>query len=134
MAIIYIASKFELKDKVQELYEDLLSYGHMVTLVWWTYEAKKVLENLSDDDFYGDKRVRFIKSRDLFSIDECDIFVLLSDYENELNFNGANFEMGYATAQRKEIYIIGKLGRSAIYHGATWCKDIDEFLCKIKDE
>ena len=131
MAIVYIASKFALKDKVVELYKALMEYGHVVTIIWWQWEGKQSLKDLSDDEFYGDYRIKFIKKRDLFGIDECDVFVLLSDENDYMSFNGANFEMGYATAKGKKIYVIGKLDKSALYSGVTWCKDITHFLVKM---
>ena len=134
MAIVYIASKFALKDKVQKLYNGLVKHGHVVTIIWWAWEGKGALADLSDDEFYSDKRIQYVKKRDLFGIDNCDIFVLLSDDKEELNFNGANFEMGYATAKGKEVYIIGKLGWSALYSGAAFCTSIEDFLVKIMDD
>jgi len=131
MSIVYIASKFALKDKVTELYKELMKYGHVVTIIWWQCEGKHILKDLPDDDFYGDSRIKFIKKRDLFGIDECDVFVLLSDENEYMNFNGANFEMGYATAKGKEIYVIGKLDKSALYHGVTWCKSISDFIVRL---
>ena len=131
MAIVYIASKFALKDKVIELYKELMKYGHIVTIVWWQWEGKRSLKDLPDDDFYSDPRIKFIKKRDLFGVDECDVFVLLSDENEHLSFNGANFEMGYATAKGKDIYVIGKLDKSALYFGVTWCKDIPDLLYKL---
>lgn len=131
MSLIYIASKFSLKDRVESLYQELLKLGHIVTITWWYYEGKKELECLTDYEFYSDKRIQFIKKRDLFGIDSCDIYVLLSDAGKELDFNGANFEMGYATARGKEVYIIGKVGRSALYSGANFCKDENAFINDI---
>ena len=134
MAIVYIASKFALKDKVIELYKELMIYGHVVTIIWWQWEGKQSLKDLSDDEFYDDYRIEFIKKRDLFGIDECDVFVLLSDENEYMSFNGANFEMGYATAKGKDVYVIGKLDKSALYHGVTWCKGIADFLLRIMDD
>lgn len=131
MSIIYIASKFVFKDKVKNLYNELMKYGHVVTIVWWQWEGKQSLKNLPDDDFYDDSRIKFIKKRDLFGIDECNVFVLLSDEDEYMSFNGANFEMGYATAKGKDIYVIGKLDKSALYSGVTWCNDIADFLVKL---
>jgi len=131
MAIIYIASKFALKDKVFELYNELMKYGHIVTIIWWQWEGKQSLKELPDNDFYNDIRIKFIKKRDLFGIDECNVFVLLSDEDEYLSFNGANFEMGYATAKGKDIYVIGKLDKSALYWGVTWCKDVPSFIVEM---
>lgn len=129
--IVYIASKFALKDKVVELYKELMKYGHIVTIVWWEWEGKQSLKDLSDNGFYNDLRIKFIKKRDLFGIDECNAFVLLSDENEYLSFNGANFEMGYATAKGKDIYVIGKLDKSALYCGVIWCRDIPDFIVKM---
>ncbi|GAI14474.1 unnamed protein product, partial [marine sediment metagenome] len=129
--IVYIASKFALKDKVIELYKELMKYGHIVTIIWWQWEGKQSLKDLSDNEFYNDPRIKFIKKRDLFGIDECDIFVLLSDENEYMNFNGTNFEMGYATAKGKEVYVIGKLDKSALYSGVIWCRDIPDFIVKM---
>jgi nucleoside 2-deoxyribosyltransferase len=134
MSLIYIASKFALKDKVESLYQELLKLGHIITVTWWYYESKKELGDLTDYEYYQDKRVQFIKKHALFGIDNCDIYVLLSDTEKELDFNGASFEMGYATARGKEIYIIGKVGRSAVYSGARFCKDEKGFLSFMRLE
>jgi len=132
MAIVYIASKFALKDKVVELYKELMSYGYVVTIIWWQWEGKHSLKDLSDDDFYIDPRIKFIKKRDLFGIDECDVFVLLSDENEYMSFNGANFEMGYATAKGKAVYVIGKLDKCAMYAGVIWCKSIPDFIVEMR--
>ena len=131
MAIVYIASKFPLKDKVTELYKALMEYGHIVTIIWWQWEGTLLLKDLPDYEFYDDSRIKYLKKRDLFGIDECDVFVLLSDENEYMSFNGANFEMGYATAKGKDIYVIGKLDKCALYSGVTWCKDITHFLVKM---
>ena len=131
MALVYIASKFALKDKVIKLYKELMEYGHVVTIIWWQWEGKQSLKDLSDDEFYDDYRIEFIKKRDLFGIDECDVFVLLSDENEYMSFNGANFEMGYATAKGKDVYVIGKLDKSALYHGVIWCMNINHFLAEM---
>lgn len=131
MAIIYIASKFALRDKVIKLYKALMTWNHIVTIIWWQWEGKQSLKDLPDDEFYTDSRIKFIKKRDLFGIDECDVFVLLSDENEYMSFNGANFEMGYATAKGKDVYVIGKLDKSALYSGVTWCRDIPDFIIKM---
>lgn len=133
MTLIYIASKFSLKEKVIELKNKLHANDHLVTVEWWDYEGKTVLKEIPDKEFYNDKRIKFIKARDLFGIDQCEIFVLLS---NPLphNFNGANFELGYATARGKDCYVIGKLDKSALYTGITFCKNTDVFLSLIGEK
>ena len=131
MTLIYIASKFSLKEKVIELKRKLHNEGHLVTINWWDYEGKKVLVNFSDDEFYNDRRTHFLKERDLFGIRQCEIFVLLSDPVKPLSFNGANFELGYATALHKDCYIIGKIDKTVLYAGITFCKDEREFVSRI---
>ena len=133
MSLVYIASKFPLKGEVEKLKEKLHEAGHLVTVEWWNYEGKKVLEKLPNDEFYSDPRTKFLKERDLFGIEQCDVFVLLSG-PAPLSFNGANFELGYATALRKNCYIIGKLDRSALYAGITFCESTSEFLLLIGDK
>lgn len=133
MAIVYIASKFNLVSRVQALYNKLLENGHIVTVNWWDYHGKIKLKSLADDDFYTDDRIKFIRKRDLFGIEQCNVFVLLSSLTKPMNFNGANFELGYATALGKPTYVIGKLDKSALYSDVQWCKNEASFLGRIAD-
>ncbi len=113
---------------VEHLSNELMDRGYIITAFWWKWHGKQQLKLLAREDFYIDNRIKFIKKRDLFAIDECDILVLLADPNEELDFNGANFELGYAVAKGKKVYIIGKLGLCALYSGIMFFSDINEFL------
>lgn len=134
MNMVYIASKFKFKDKVVEVYKELMKNDFLPTVIWWEYEGKLNLKDLPDEAFYNNPKIKYLKKRDLFCIDECDIFVLVSDNDKEYSFNGANFELGYATAKGKKTFVIGKLDKSALYSGYSgvcFCKDLKDFIAKI---
>ena len=134
---IYLASKFALKNRVDKISKCLELDGHIITCKWWYDDIKSMqLKNNDDKDsaWYKHPEVTKICLRDYNGVDDCDVLILISDEEKALSFNGANVELGYAFARGKDIYILGKVDRNALYSIATFCRDYKELLDNLNNQ
>jgi len=133
---VYLASSFELKDRVEELCVILEQNGHEITMKWWHYDYKQI--DVPDETWYCLEKVKQISQRNFEGIKNADALVLVSA-RTPRTFNGANIELGYAIALGKKCYSLGKLQRSAMYVPIFQCMDTEDLLrclvlCKPETE
>jgi nucleoside 2-deoxyribosyltransferase len=128
----YLASSFNLIEKVKITAEFLKERGHIITIEWWKYDYKKL--DLSDKEWYKDNRVTNISSRNFGGIREAEVFILVADSEKSKKFTGANIELGYAIALGKACYSIGLLERSAMYVPVEQYNSIEQVLSRVESQ
>jgi nucleoside 2-deoxyribosyltransferase len=112
---IYIASSFELKDKVLDLVKKLEAKGHKITCRWWLIDFKKEVQTETLEDWYSVPLIRVICTRSLRSIDRSDALILVCPDNAPRKFNGANIELGYAIARNIPVISFGQIDQSAMY-------------------
>jgi len=127
---VYIASSFQLTEKVIEVSQILWKHGIEVTQAWWKRDYKKM--PLSGEAWYNHSDVIAISKKNFDAIDEADAVLLVCPDFTPIRFNGANIEVGYAIAKGKPVYSIGKLQRSAMYVPVKRLNTIDEFLKEVE--
>jgi hypothetical protein len=99
MVKYYVASKFENKESVRDIYYALIEHGHIITEDW----THSVVEG--EQAALDDKR----------GVAECDVFIGLFDIDAA--YKGAYIEFGMAIALDKVIVIIGPYAdRSTFIH------------------
>ena len=86
---IYVAGKYEEKERIREVMNILRGVGHTIT-VDWTEDAQNT-------------RQQAIK--DLRGVADADIYVGV--FEKDLPYKGALVELGAALALGKPVYILG---------------------------
>lgn len=109
----YIASSFDLVNRVRQIAIHLKAKGHEITVEWWHKDYKRLL--IAEEEWYQNREVINISKRNFKGIEDADIFLLIAPKYSPKSFNGANIELGYALALGKPCYSIGKLQRSAMY-------------------
>jgi nucleoside 2-deoxyribosyltransferase len=112
---IYLASSFELKDKVQRISDLLEEQGIGITRKWWVRDYKAVFGQIADDEWYCNDEVRSVSRKNFEAIDQAHALILVCDDKTSRKFVGANIEVGYALAKGKRVFSIGVLERSAMY-------------------
>ena len=129
---VYLASKFALKDRVIEISDYLKSHGIKITYEWWFDNIKGI--PVTDKEWYNHPSVIEVSNKDFNGVDEADIVVLVSDDTTPLSFNGANVEIGYALAKGKQVYILGKVDRNALYSRVVFCSSIANLIGMIQTD
>jgi nucleoside 2-deoxyribosyltransferase len=112
---VYLASSFDLKDKVQQISEKLESKGIAITRKWWVKDYKTAFGQISDEAWYEKDIVRSISQANFRAIDEADALILVCPDDRVHKFVGANVEVGYAIARGKCVLSLGVISRSAMY-------------------
>lgn len=105
---VYLASSFDLIERVQEVATALEEAGHTITVKWWdrvydipgegrvpTRELKARDEGLDDLAFYSRPETRKSSEDDIQGVLDSDVLILVAD-EKPRKFNGANIELGIA--------------------------------------
>lgn len=110
---IYLASSFELKNRVQKIAYILEQQGYEITREWWHKDYKEI--DLPDDEWYEHEDVIKVANDNFDAIDEADIFILVCPPKEPIRMKGADIEFGYALSQGLKCYSVGKLMRSAMY-------------------
>lgn len=126
---IYLASSFDLTDRVQSVFERLVNAGHSIPDVWWHKDFKEL--NCPDDAWYEAEQVKAVFERHKESILKCDTFVLVCPESGSKKYNGANWECGFAAAHGLDSYALGDLERSAMYAGLTRVDTVDDLLDEL---
>ncbi len=88
---VYVASKFEEKDRVREVMKSIKVMGCMITHDWTSQDATRPRSEWADGDVVG------VTNANLF----------LGLFEKELDYKGALTELGIAIGQGKKIWIVG---------------------------
>jgi nucleoside 2-deoxyribosyltransferase len=131
---VYIASAFKLENKCKQLQEILEKHGIVTTVKWWNDKRveEEHLKDLSDKDFYKHAFTKDLFYKDLIGIQNCDLFIIVSDEFVPLTFNGANVEFGMAFAFGKPTFGIGKFDKSVMYYPMKLCDNIPDFISKME--
>lgn len=94
---VYVASKFEEKERVREVMNLLRAVGHEITHDWTQVE----------------QFTRLAAMKDLRGVTDAD--VLVGIFEKPLKYKGAYVELGAALALGKPVYILGDAARKCIF-------------------
>ena len=86
---VYVASKWENKQRVREIMYMLQAVGHEITYDWTTCEVSNRQQAILD----------------LRGVADADVFVGI--FEQEASYKGALVELGAALALGKPVYILG---------------------------
>jgi nucleoside 2-deoxyribosyltransferase len=127
----YLASAFDLRERVQQIAAYLERHGHVVPVQWWDPSGDAHVSKTasgSDDEFYRRASVQATAARDFGGVATCDVFVLVAHDVEIRKFNGAAVELGYALALQKPAYAIGRLDRSAMFAHVRRARSIRDVL------
>jgi len=107
---IYVASKFENKEKVLEIYEKLRKNGHEITVYWTRTQAKKPYGKNSET-------AKKYSERDINGVKNADVFILLT---TEVPGKGRFIELGAAMilnllSGKPKIFAIGGYNTESIF-------------------
>jgi nucleoside 2-deoxyribosyltransferase len=127
---IYLASNFELKNKVETLSNYLEAMGHEITVKWWHSNTKEI--RCLDHDWYLLDEVKEVSIRNFAGIKRADAVVLVCPNKEKTKFNGANVEVGYALALGKPVFSWGILDRSAMYCPIIKCRYVLDLGYELK--
>jgi hypothetical protein len=86
---VYVASKFENKERVREIMYLLQQVGHTITYDWTRCEVNNREQAILD----------------LRGVADCDVFVGI--FEEDVTYKGALVELGAALSVGKPVYILG---------------------------
>lgn len=103
MSRIYVAGKWEEKDRVRQVQEQLKAAGHTITYDWTRANG--------DNNAVGSRQAFAMADRS--GVFEADVFVGV--FEKDLKYIGALTEMGMAVAMDIPIYILGNSIDSNIF-------------------
>jgi hypothetical protein len=126
----YIASSFDLTDRVEKVYQALTDAGYEVPDIWWHRDLKGI--GLPDEEWYQHPYVVTIANRHWNSIENVDVFVLVAPEEQPKKYNGANIELGYALGNGLDCYAVGELERSAMYEPVTRLDSVEELVDELR--
>jgi len=104
---IYVATKFQEKEKALGIIKELKELGHEISCDWTTHKSIKPYQN-------NQELAKRYSQEDINGVLNCDIFILIID--DELG-GGMNIELGAAIASnlksgKPKIYVIGKYEKS----------------------
>lgn len=126
---IYVAAKFDQKDVVRRLYQNLNQSGHSITLDWTQHKPiKPYAENPLLAQVYAEE--------DIAGVAQSEVFILLSsDGPNK----GMYVELGAALLSNSRtgkpaIYAVGEHIDSSVFFfhpQVIRCQSIDEVMTKL---
>jgi len=106
---IYVAAPFDGREAAAAAQIELEGYGLVTTSSWIEKHLKGLDEELPAWQLAQEAR------QDLQDIDRAHYFVLLNDQAlPQSTSGGRHFEMGYALAQKKEVFLLGP--RTSVFH------------------
>ena len=130
---IYIASSFDLTDRVTKVCEALEKDGNKVAVKWWLRtELRDKRDVLSREDFYLEPLTKIMFERDKFGVDNADILVFVASEEIR-TYGGALLELGMAVERNIPCICLGNLKNSAMYYPLYWVNSISELMQKISE-
>ena len=101
MASFYIAGKWQEREEVRKLQNELRRLGHLITIDWTWHEV--------DDPGYPSQYA----VEDIIGATSCDAYVGL--FLNDVNYKGALVEMGASLAMGKKVFVIGHAIDSCLF-------------------
>lgn len=127
---VYVAAKFDEKDKVKKAHDLLKEKGHEITVDWTLHKLiKPYVENVD--------LARKYSERDMNGVKECDVFILFTD--NKKTNTGMYVELGAAifsnvTIGKPKIFVIGEdttYGVFFFHPAVIHKKTIEEVLAEL---
>jgi nucleoside 2-deoxyribosyltransferase len=128
---VYLASSFDLKERVQLISHTLESKGLAITRKWWLQDYKAAFGEIPDRDWYAKEIVQSISQENFKAIDEADVLIVVCPENSTHKFVGANVEIGYAIAKGKPVLSLGVLPRSAMYTPIEQHHNLDTLLNRL---
>ena len=104
MAKVYVAGKWQDREKVRHWHKVLRDNGHAVTCDW------------TDHDYPGDGQEHLLAGyaqADIKGVQDCDLLIAL--FEWPYRYRGALAEVGAALALNKPVWVLGEAERSCIF-------------------
>lgn len=129
---VYLASSFDLSERVQKIADLLQRMGIGVTRKWWLKDYKSAFGQVSDEAWYREEKVMWVSRENFMAIDDAEAVILVCPPDSPRNFTGANVEVGYAIAKNKRVLSVGALGRSAMYVPVERYSSIENLLLALK--
>lgn len=104
---IYIAGKWEDRERLDEIAGRLAAMGHTITSTWHSAKAHRQegIDLPYDEQMKNGEWMRAEAFKDLDQIEDAN--VILADTFTPSTTGGRVFEMGYAFALHKHVFIIG---------------------------
>jgi nucleoside 2-deoxyribosyltransferase len=95
---VYVAGKWEEKDRIREVQQQLRDAGHTITYDWTSYEGGLTQEQA------------------IFDTDGVyDADALVAVYEKDLKYSGAMVELGMALAVGVPVHVLGNACDNCIF-------------------
>lgn len=119
---IYVAGKWEEREEIRKLQNELRKLGHIITIDWTWHEV--------DDPGYPSQYA----VEDIIGVSGCDCYVGV--FKNSHDYKGALVEMGVALSFDRKVYIIGHAIDSCLFVGHPLVQTFDterDFLKYLKD-
>jgi hypothetical protein len=130
---IYIASSFDLEDRVIKVVDALEKKGHKIMVKWWlNKDLRNKRDVLSREDFYSNVQCKILYDRDKFGVDNADALILVAS-EDIIPFGGALVELGMAIERNIPCICMGNLKNSAMYYPIYWVNSISELMKRISE-
>ena len=130
---IYIASSFDLENRVIKVVDALEKHGHKIMVKWWlNKDLRNKRDVLTKEEFYSTPQCKILFDRDKFGVDNADILVLVSSEEIK-PLGGALVELGMAIERNIPCVCMGNLKNSAMYYPVYWVNSISELIKLISD-
>ena len=127
----YVASHISGKEDVQAIHARLRELGHEITVDWTAFEGV-----FGDDRNQYPEKVAAIAIRDMVGVEDCDVFVLLTEPpEGRAKYAELGAAIMSAVQNGKpEIFVIGDLPSHSVffYHPTvTRVKTMDDVLAEL---
>ncbi|MBD3155971.1 MAG: hypothetical protein GF368_04950 [Candidatus Aenigmarchaeota archaeon] len=112
---IYVASKFENQDKVQEIYKKLRKNGYKIIYDWTKHEPIKPYKE-------NPEKARDLSEKEVVAVKDADVFILLTTEKVD---RGMHVEFGTAIISnlltgKPRIFVLGEFNdRSTFYFHST---------------
>jgi len=116
---IYVAGKYQDRDRVRFIHQLLREQGHEITIDWTNHD-------IYPNDAIAEKLSQFAQD-DVWGVLNADIFIGLMTLPFE--YKGLWVEMGIALGKGIPVYVIGDAGSNCIFHNHPLVKkfaDIQE--------
>jgi len=121
---LYVAGKYQERDKIRLVFQELQRMGHTITLDWTNhdiYPNEAIVEKLGQ--FAND---------DVVGVKEADAVILC--LINHQEYKGLWVEMGVALGAGKPVFIVGEAGHACIFTNhklVTKFKSFQELYCHL---
>jgi len=119
----YVAGKWEEREQVRQLQDELRRLGHTITVDWTWHEFED-----------GGYPVQYAQE-DVFGAATCDAYV--GRFVNPNSYKGALVEMGVALGLGKKVFVIGHAIDTCIFVShplVTRCSNTKKFFEELRNK